>query len=476
MTELGAKAARLKWGEGLTWPQVAEACGTSYDQSRSAARRWCDEHPEECEKLDERPEKPAEVEPGITYKSTGENTAEVTGVFTDVRTKEQLLELAQIDTDVWMIQDPLEITAWGGFAKNIEKNLTYDDGKATGYVKQGGIQKTTLWRIHAKLIRRKPVAVMPAVRPIVSQVQYRASAPPQGAGLFRSLTFADTHFGFSKAIHNALLTPFHDRRALDLMVQLAASVKPDRIDILGDILDLPDWSSKYRTAPEFYWTTQPAIYEAFWWLSQLRQAAPRAVISVFEGNHGKRMPNAIMDHLPAAYGLKPGHVSTDWPVMSVPYLLGLESLGIRWIEGYPDAEDWLNDGVALGHGSVARGGAGDTAKKTVQDSDVDRVIGHIHRREAASRTRWLRDDESEAITAWCPGCVCHIDGRVPGKTAKQQWQQGALLIDYSGHGRMRSMHIAPIEEGELILDARRFTARERVQELAQAFPAFNWGV
>jgi hypothetical protein len=92
-----------------------------------------------------------------------------------------------------------------------------------------------------------------------------------------------------------------------------------------------------------------------------------------------------------------------------------------------------------------------------------------YRRKAANCTRWLRGVASETVTVWSPGCVCRIDAIVPGRTTKQQWQQGALLCMYAPEGRHRTMTLIPVEEGELVLDERSLMTRERVAEIAAVY-------
>lgn len=231
-------------------------------------------------------------------------------------------------------------------------------------------------------------------------------------------------------MHTSALVPFHDRRVLDIALHIAQDVSVDSIYMIGDCLDLSMWSTKYTPEPEFYWTTMPALIEWAWWLLQFRQAAPDAEINQHEGNHDKRMPIAILAYMKEAYQLRAVNELDLPPALSVPKLLALHELKVRYIEHYPDDAFWINRNVVVEHGSTVRGGAGDTAKAVVSKTTYTTIFGHIHRREMVSRRIATRDGFANQ-TAICPGCACHVDGRVPGSSMKDNWQNGLAIIEYT---------------------------------------------
>ena len=72
------------------------------------------------------------------------------------------------------------------------------------------------------------------------------------------------------------------------------------------------------------------------------------------------------------------------------------------------------------------------------------------------------------IQAYTPGCLCWIDGRVPSKYKKLQWQNGFALVDYDEE-EYYSINSVLIEEGKAVYDRRLYTARDRSEDLKGAY-------
>ena len=81
-----------------------------------------------------------------------------------------------------------------------------------------------------------------------------------------ALIVPDIHVGFRK--ENGRLEPFHDRRALDIVFQVARDQHPDRIIQLGDLTDLPELS-RFQQLPDFQQLAQPAVIEASYIMGKL---------------------------------------------------------------------------------------------------------------------------------------------------------------------------------------------------------------
>lgn len=383
------------------------------------------------------------------------NTATLESKTARIKTLDQLLQECAVDLDVWRVDHYL-VNKWEVGAKN----------------KSGEVVVTPLFQVKAWLVRRRPEPLFPTIRPVTCEPVAALSPAPERSGILRSLVWADPHFGFTQDKRTAGLAPFHDRQVLDLVVQIAAAAEPDRIDCLGDVLDLPEWTDRFIRSPEFAHTTQPALLEAHWWLAQVRQVAPCAKLIMYEGNHERRLEAALMTHLDAAYGLRAVDEMNMPQALSVPRLLALHKLGIDWVSGYPGGGDWLNGGVRLSHGERAQV-AGNTAKAVVAGADATEIFGHIHRIEWVSRTKHLRDGR-QVIAGFCPGCTCKIDGTVPAKTKRQQWQNGCAVVDFEVDGHGFSIAPVVIENGRAIWDGQLFEARDRLPDLREAYPDWNW--
>jgi hypothetical protein len=354
------------------------------------------------------------------------NYMKASGHSSRIKNEADFIRELEIDLDVWAIER-LRIKTWEGYRKDIDKELEFDEGRITGFVTDhGGINTETLYSIEARLVKREPVEVKPAIRPV--KLTIKGAKPPKGkrnkSG--KTLNIADPHFGFSKD-RRGNLTSFHDRKALSIVLSLAKDIKFDNIAIAGDLLDLAEWSTKFPRKVNLLGTTQPAIYEARWFLTQLRKLQPHAEIKLLEGNHDRRIRDYLIKHARYALELLPGTTFDGEGLMSIPNLLVLDDLDIEYVGEYPEGQVWI-DNVLYVHGKYARAKSGVTAAATVQDAQYSTAFGHVHRREQATRTIHGPNGPEE-ITAFSPGCLCKIDGTVPG-TPRPNWQQGfAVVID-----------------------------------------------
>jgi len=402
------------------------------------------------------PDEDAPEQPNSSEFQAEGNYAEASSTGNQVDSLEKLIERCHADLDEWRVKE-WYIKAWDGYAKKERADLKWENGAIVeGYAKKMGIETQTLWSVWAKFIRRELVAVRPTVQPIVCPVTFEAPAGPGDADLVRSLVLADPHFWFRQ--WQGGLQPIHDSRALDLSLQIAAEAQPDRVDILGDLLDMTDWTTKFLRSPEYCGHTQAALEAAYGWLYKLRSLLPSAEIRLFEGNHDERMREALLIHLPVAYGLKAVDELELPPALSMPKLLALHQLQIEWIGDYPDELAWLNDHIKLSHGDNSSAVPGGTARNAISASTATHIFGHIHRRELVSQTLHTRQGQ-QVIEGFCPGCLCHVDGRVPASKGEQNWQQGIAIVDYEPRGTGKAITPIAIEEGVAIWNGQRYTAQ-----------------
>jgi len=473
-TDEERESLRNLCAQPLTWAQRGRKLGRSGNAVRNQARRLGIEAVAPrvgVEGTEEAPTADSASDNERISRDERHNTITAESKSPRIKTLEQLLEACEVDLNVWRVERYI-VNKWEVGAKEEHTDLAFDNGVMTGAVKKEGLLVHPLFQVKAWLVRIEPEPIFPALQPVASNITVCDSPEPIRRNIRRSLIWADPHFGFTRDLRTGHLTPFHDRRTLDVILQIAQVAQPDRIDCLGDLLDLPEWTDKFLRSPEFYHTTQPAVLEAHWWLAQLRLTAPNAAIAVHEGNHDRRLDDAIVKHLRAAYDLRAADELDLPPAFSVPKLLALHQLGIRWVDDYPNDEDWLNDGVRLAHGDKAQV-QGNTAKAVVNSADVTEIFGHIHRIEWVSRTQYRRDGQS-IIAGFCPGCTCYIDGRVPGKTSQQQWQNGCAIVDYEADGSLYAIHPIVIDDGRAVWDGQLFVAQDRLDEIRDAWPEWEW--
>lgn len=280
--------------------------------------------------------------------------------------------------------------------------------------------------------------VIQQAKPVKIKLPAPSTTPARAHKL--AIKCADHQIGYRR-LADGTLDPFHDQRAMDIFVMVAHRYQPDKIQILGDFLDLPS-QSRWAQEASFAQTTQPALDTAHAWLAQLRAACPATEIILIEGNHDKRMQNFVEVNALAAFGLKRAGLPESWPVMSIPYLLRLDELNIAYVDAYPAATDWDNDTTRNIHGTRANSKGSTTAQYIHELPHLNTWAGHTHRTEITHHQ--VMGPRGEAIQSYSanPGCMCRVDGAVPsvngaigasGTPARvvEQWQQGFGFNFYS---------------------------------------------
>jgi hypothetical protein len=396
---------------------------------------------------------------------TNDKTVEHVGRITSL---DEMLKVCKVDLDVWAV-DHWVCNKWEVGRKGTVEDLAWSDGVLTGTKTDNGqINVEPLFQVKVWLVRKKPVVVKPIIRPIETKITYQKTARASG-GLYCAVLLPDPQFGFLRNPRNDALTPMHDRAALSVALQLVEIVKPDVTVWLGDVMDFSSWSDKFVRRPEFYFTTQPALCEASWTIAQTRFFT-RGDVSVIEGNHDKRPETAMVNHLVDAYELRSADQLDKSAVMSIDNLLGLSRMGVNYVGGYPDGEVWLNSSARCVHGNTVKSGAANTARAIVENETTSVFFGHIHRAEMATRTVWRRG-QNEVITAFSPGCLCRIDGAVPGSSAQAQWQQGAAVVWY-GENTMSVVPV-PIHDGRAIYNGAVITAQDYTARMERE-TGYDW--
>jgi predicted phosphodiesterase len=267
----------------------------------------------------------------------------------------------------------------------------------------------------------------------------------------------DVQIGYRRDIDTAALDPFHDESAIAAALKVVQAVDPDLIIHLGDLLDFASFG-KYEQEPGFALTVQPAIDRAHRYLAECATAAPHAKQVLLEGNHDRRLQRAIVNNAIAAFGIRRGNTPDEWPVLSVPYLLRLDELGVEYVGGYPAGIYWINDRLACIHGHKVKS-SGSTAALVVDDERVSTIFGHVHRIELAYKTRRVRAGARTSLAA-SPGCLCRLTGQTPsvkgsydplGRPVQtvENWQQGCAVVTYEDGDSPFALELVPIFDGQV---------------------------
>jgi hypothetical protein len=348
---------------------------------------------------------------------------------------EDLYELFGVDIDEWVLNKSV-LNFWGNW------NNPNSQGK--------------VW-----ITPLHPDPVLPLINPVKIDVTFPKRRKPRNRKSLKVFLFPDPHIGFERELTTGKLYNFHDRRAMDVAIQLILESQPDVVVLLGDIMDLAEWSDKFFKTPESALVTRPALFETAWWITQIRLAAPNAEIVYLEGNHEQRIPKLIATYLPPAFDLV-GVSNVKWPVLSIPNLLDLDTLGVTWVPGYPRNEYWIGDNFRVVHGETVRAKSGATSQVVVAARHYGEAFGHIHRVEIATKTVDTRHGK-QYLTVISPGCLSHIDGRVPGKGSHYNWQNGVGEIELID-GRIQPS-ITYIHEGVALRNGKEYVGSPRVAQI-----------
>lgn len=308
----------------------------------------------------------------------------------------------------------------------------------------------------------------PVVQPAQpAKVTLRGSVKPiqRAEGFKVALKCADTQIGY-RILADGSLDPFHDESAMAVFVAAVRAYTPDKVTILGDFLDLPS-QGKYAQEASFAQTTQLAINRGYQFLAEIRAAAPDAEIVLIEGNHDARLQSYIERNALAAFGLKQAGKPDSWPVLSLPNLMRLDELGVKYIDAYPAGADWDNDSTRNIHGTKVNSRGSTTSQYAHELPHINTWAGHTHRCEITYRT--VLGPRGEAIESYAanPGVLCRTDGAVPsvngaigtdGLPAKvvEDWQSGFGVLYYNETESWPAVY--RIRNGVAIVNGQRISA------------------
>lgn len=281
--------------------------------------------------------------------------------------------------------------------------------------------------------------------------------PKKDDGWKLAALLPDTQIGY-RVYEDGTTIEFHSEKAIDIAMQIVAKAHQeygvDTIVNLGDTLDLPA-QSRHHQEIAFQNSTNLAIQRAYEYLAKQRATVPDAEIVFLEGNHDCRIYKYLAENAPAVATLRRAG-DTSHPVNSLPHLLRMDELNIKYASGYPAGEYWLNDNLRCIHGDRVNS-SGSTAMKYINSNHhVSVIYGHIHRIEMLYHTNHTSTGPARNA-AFSPGCLCRVDGSVPSvkggitpneKPVKywENWQQGVGFAWYKTSGEFSLLSVPIIDD------------------------------
>ena len=248
--------------------------------------------------------------------------------------------------------------------------------------------------------------------------------------------------------------PHHDRKLHVAVCEGLREFQPDRGIILGDLLDL-DAVSRHRRTPEWTATVQATLDAGYSILRSYIDASPNTRWQMLDGNHEDRLRNSILDQLSAVHGVTQASEDDEdlRPVLSTPFLLRLDELGIEWERpdgGYEHAQIKVTSELAARHGWVVKKGSGASALTSIDRLRYSVVIGHTHRQAIVHHTAHSIDGKPKTLLGCEAGTLASIEGGL-GYATSPDWQRGFAVADiYAGTPGLFKMDLATYVDGALL--------------------------
>ena len=359
-------------------------------------------------------------------------------------TLKDLLEVSKVDLDEWEMERH-SLNKWESFT-------TDENGEPVPF---------PLYQVKASFKRKNPIAIFPVVQPLSINITPYTQTEVALKDIELAMVASDLHIGFRKNLDTGALTPFHDRKAIAFMINLARDTQPAQIIINGDGLDMAMFGDKFLKESEFANTTMASFVEYAWVLGQLRLACPNSKIVIMQGNHEYRLKKSLVVNYTEAYGLKTVD-DRQLPLFSLQNLLNLDKIGVECIED-PDEAYWINKNLAVRHGNQTKKENGQTVRELLKDIRCSVLVGHCHRLETIAKTVEGHDTK-KTYSASSFGCMCRIDGTVPG-SEHNNWTNGLGMISYEKGNGFFAVNPVVIYEGRGIYNGKMYEGKNYRNQL-----------
>lgn len=236
-----------------------------------------------------------------------------------------------------------------------------------------------------------------------------------------SIAISDAHF------------PSQNATAVKMVVDFIRTQKPGRIHLLGDFCDCYH-ISRFDKDPTRKDNLQDELDAVRDWLTELRDAAPRAKIIYSEGNHEFRLRRYLCSEAKALAGLR---------ALSLEKLLDLERLKIRF---QPQDRPYRVGDLLFTHGQYISRWSGMSAKRHYEQYGCCVIHGHTHRLGA-----FYHSDLDTCYGAWEAGCLSTL---TPDYTTAPDWQNGFAVVHHGS--RFFSVELVAIIKNQFSFRGQSF--------------------
>ena len=184
------------------------------------------------------------------------------------------------------------------------------------------------------------------------------------------------------------------------------------------------------------------------------------------GNHDNRLELAVARNTMSALRLRQANAPESWPVLSIPFLLRLEELNVKYVGSYPAGRIKLAEAHGEQTPLYALHGEKLDMKKQATSERQSTIQGHTHHVSMHCETYEI-DGQPQQVQSWSLGCLCRIDGAVPstkggtdefGRPYKRQesWQHAVAVLSETEDGWW--LEPIMIHEGKAFYRGKSFQA------------------
>ena len=239
--------------------------------------------------------------------------------------------------------------------------------------------------------------------------------------------------------------PFHDKRAVQAIIDFIRRVRPDGLLCVGDEIDLPSvsrWNN--GTAGEYTHSLKNDVRVTNEIVTAFRQAlGKKKPFHMSRSNHGDRLHSYVTKYAPALRE----YVADD-EMLDIPKLCGYTELGIE----YHRKPFEFTPGWVLCHGD--EGSLSPIAGRTATNLAVNKfgksvVCGHTHRLGQSSHTTALDGRVTSLLTGLEVGNVMDLKQAHYMKAHSANWQHGCGFVEADGK-RTAALPL-PIINGKVVM-------------------------
>jgi predicted phosphodiesterase len=219
--------------------------------------------------------------------------------------------------------------------------------------------------------------------------------------------------------------PYHDKRSINAVLSFLKDQKPDYVVLIGDHCDMYS-VSRFDKNPDRTSKLQLELDVTHEFLKEVRKNAGKQSKMIYlEGNHEARLKKWLWRN-PELHGLRS---------LELPYLLGLDSLGIEYVQ------KWLwKDTFLFTHGKRTTMYA---PRWELDDNGVSGMSGHTHRLNSHAKTDYSGTKVWNSI-----GHLC--DPKQAEYTDNPNWQQAIGVVHLSTKNKRFFAECVPITEHKFV--------------------------